>query len=99
MAAPAPPALVIDCGTATTRIGLAGGPHVPSLIIPTEVGRAAGMTQSATDIAEAAMAELAGLSKKKAEVWIGEDITANSVTLEISCPVVNGRVNNWVRCL
>src|SRR4051812_919937 len=73
-------ALVLDIGSATTRLGFAGD-DAPRAVFPSVIGRpkyAAGMV---------------GIGNK--DVYVGDEAESKRGVLKMSNPVKNGIVTNW----
>ncbi|XP_070577135.1 actin, plasmodial isoform-like [Ptychodera flava] len=71
-------AVVIDNGSDVLKIGLAGG-YIPSITMPTIVGRKRGYD----------------LSERDRHTYIGDDALANQGVLGFDYPIEGGVVGNW----
>ncbi len=83
------------------RIGKSGFPHEPGAVFPTLVGRAKvkpGEGKTAKQLAEAAMAQAAGMAVAKDPIWLGSELITRAAELDISAPLSEAVVKNWVRC-
>jgi actin-related protein 3 len=78
------PAVVLDCGTGYTKMGLAGNVE-PSLTIPTAVTYDAVTSKSSSKVT--------GL--EDLDFSIGHEALANAATSSVSYPIKQGMVNNW----